>query len=37
MSNLVYTILDVFPKKTNRTPKKVIEVCRKRLKDYDDA
>ena len=28
-------ILDVFEKKTNRTPHHVIEVCKKRLKDYD--
>jgi phage-related protein len=30
-------ILDVFAKKTNQTPKAVIETCRKRLKEYDDA
>ncbi len=28
-------ILDVFEKKTNRTPHYVIEVCKKRLKDYE--
>jgi phage-related protein len=28
-------ILDVFEKKTNRTPHHVIEVCKKRLKDYE--
>ena len=28
-------ILEVFEKKTNRTPVQVIEVCRKRLKDYE--
>ena len=28
-------ILDVFEKKTNRTPQHVIEVCKKRLKDYE--
>ena len=30
-------LLDVFSKKTNQTPKRVIEVCKKRLKEYDDA
>ena len=29
-------ILDVFNKKTNKTPKKVIEICQKRLKQYQD-
>ena len=29
-------ILDVFAKKTNKTPKFVIERCRKRLKLYDE-
>jgi phage-related protein len=28
-------ILDVFEKKTNRTPHHVIEVCKKRIKDYE--
>ena len=28
-------ILKVFEKKTNRTPPHVIEVCKKRLKDYE--
>lgn len=28
-------ILEVFEKKTARTPRKVIEVCRKRLKNYE--
>ena len=28
-------ILKVFEKKTNRTPKKVIEVCKKRIKYYE--
>ncbi len=28
-------ILEVFDKKTNRTPVQVIEVCKKRLKDYE--
>jgi phage-related protein len=30
-------ILEVFEKKTSRTPKAVIDVCKARLKDYDDA
>jgi phage-related protein len=30
-------ILDVFSKKTVRTPKAVIDVCRKRLQEYDNA
>jgi phage-related protein len=30
-------ILEVFAKKTNHTPIGVIETCRKRLKEYDDA
>jgi phage-related protein len=30
-------ILDVFGKKTRATPKVLIENCRKRLKEYDDA
>jgi len=28
-------ILEVFEKKTNRTPKSVINVCKKRMKRYD--
>ncbi|MEM8722598.1 MAG: type II toxin-antitoxin system RelE/ParE family toxin [Cyanobacteria bacterium P01_G01_bin.39] len=28
-------ILDLFPKKTNQTPKPVIQRCQKRLKQYD--
>ena len=28
-------ILEVFDKKTNRTPVQVIEVCKRRLKDYE--
>lgn len=28
-------ILEVFDKKTNRTPVQVIEVCKKRLRDYE--
>jgi phage-related protein len=30
-------IVDVFQKKTNQTPKKIIELCKNRLKDYDHA
>jgi phage-related protein len=30
-------IADVFAKKTPATPKAVIVVCRRRLRDYDDA
>jgi len=29
-------ILEVFSKKTNRTPRSVIEVCKERLKRYDE-
>ncbi len=29
-------ILEVFDKKTNKTPKQVINVCKDRLKDYDE-
>jgi phage-related protein len=28
-------ILDVFSKKTTKTPKRVIDVCKRRIKDYD--
>ncbi len=30
-------ILELFAKKTGKTPKTVIDTCRKRLKEYDDA
>jgi len=30
-------IADVFVKKTQRTPKQVIDTCRRRLKQFDDA
>jgi phage-related protein len=30
-------IFEVFAKKTGKTPKTVIDTCRKRLKEYDDA
>jgi len=29
-------ILEVFNKKTQQTPKKIINVCKKRIKDYDN-
>jgi len=30
-------ILEVFSKKTTQTPKRIIEICKKRLKDYDNG
>jgi phage-related protein len=30
-------IVEVFAKKTEKTPRDVIQVCKKRLKEYDDA
>lgn len=30
-------IVEVFPKKTESTPKTVIDICKKRLREYDDA
>ena len=30
-------ILDVFAKKTQQTSKKVIDVCKRRIKEYDNA
>ncbi len=30
-------ILDAFKKKTQQTPKKVIDVCKRRIKEYDNA
>jgi phage-related protein len=30
-------ILEVFSKKTSKTPKVVIQGCRRRLKEYEDA
>lgn len=30
-------IVEVFSKKTAQTPKRVIEICKKRLKEYADA
>lgn len=29
-------ILEVFDKKTNQTPKQIIDACKKRLKNYDE-
>lgn len=28
-------ILEIFDKKTNKTPKRIIDVCKDRLRDYD--
>jgi len=30
-------ILEVFDKKTSRTPKQIIDICKARIRDYDDA
>lgn len=30
-------LVEVFKKKTPKTPKQIIEVCKARLKDYDDT
>lgn len=30
-------ILEVFSKKTNKTPKQVMDICKRRLKEYDHA
>ena len=30
-------ILEVFSKKTSKTPKRVIDACKRRMKAYDDA
>jgi phage-related protein len=30
-------IAEVFAKKSAKTPKTVLEICRRRLKDYDHA
>jgi len=37
IDNDAIVILEVFAKKTGKTPKAVIDTCRKRLKEYDDA
>jgi phage-related protein len=31
----VIVILEVFAKKTSKTPKKIIDICKQRLRDYD--
>ena len=33
----VVVILEIFYKKTNQTPKRIIDICKKRLRDYDEA
>ncbi len=30
-------IVEVFAKQTQKTPKEVIQACKKRMKEYDDA
>lgn len=30
-------VLEVFAKKTNTTPKRIIDVCKERLRDYEDT
>jgi len=30
-------IVEVFTKKTAQTPRRIVDLCRKRLKEYDDA
>jgi len=30
-------LIEVFSKKTGKTPKRIIDLCKKRLKEYDDA
>jgi len=30
-------IIEIFSKKTGKTPKSIIKLCKKRLKDYDSA
>ncbi|MBL7068018.1 MAG: hypothetical protein ISS29_09250 [Candidatus Marinimicrobia bacterium] len=30
-------ILEVFSKKSKQTPKSVIEICKRRIKEYDNA
>jgi phage-related protein len=37
IDNDAVVILEVFSKKTGKTPKMIIDTCRKRLKEYDDA
>jgi phage-related protein len=33
----VIVIAEVFSKKTGKTPKRIIDTCKRRLKDYDSA
>lgn len=30
-------VVEVFEKKTSQTPKRIIDICKKRIKDYDNA
>ena len=30
-------IAEVFAKKTSRTPRRIVDICRRRLREYDDA
>jgi phage-related protein len=34
MSGDAVVILDVFSKKTGRTPRRIIEICQRRLRDF---
>ena len=36
IDNDAIIILEVFSKKTQQTPKKIIDVCKKRIKEYDN-
>src|SRR6185503_6276057 len=36
VDNDAIVIADIFEKKTQKTPKSVIESCKRRLRDYDD-
>ncbi len=33
----VIVLLEVFKKKASKTPKRIIDVCKSRLKEFDDA
>jgi phage-related protein len=37
IDNDAIVILEVFSKKTGKTPKTIMDTCGKRLKEYDDA
>jgi phage-related protein len=37
IDNDAIVVAEVFSKKSRATPKPVVDVCRKRLKDYDNA